>query len=141
MPKPFANNKEQEAFFKKPRLAILMTNRAGEAPMGVPVWFEWTGEDVLMFAATDSPEVRRLRADPHVSVLVTNHIGEAEAWVAFDGVVDVVIGGASELIGRMGPRYWDLSDPEKQEMLAMWMAAGDAISLLRVKPTSIRSGA
>ena len=40
-----------------------------------------------MFAGRNSPKVTHLREDPNISVLVTNLIGEAEGWVAFDGGV------------------------------------------------------
>ncbi len=46
--------------------------------MGIPVWFDWDGEVVRMFAGKDTPKVHRLRRDPKASVLVTNHIDEPE---------------------------------------------------------------
>ena len=118
-----------------------MMNREGDAPIGVPVWFEWTGTEVHMFAAPDSPKVGRLAKNPDASVLVTNRIGEPEAWVAFDGRVEVSREGASELIGRLGPKYWDLSDPVKKDLLDTWMAAKDATVLLKLAPARVRSGA
>ena len=40
-----------------------------------------------MFAGRTSAKVARLKEDPHASVLVTNQVGEPEAWVAFDAEV------------------------------------------------------
>ncbi|MEM1433043.1 MAG: pyridoxamine 5'-phosphate oxidase family protein [Pseudomonadota bacterium] len=141
MPAPFADAQARDAFLREPRLAILMMNRAAAAPIGVPVWFEWTGSEVLMFAAAGSPKVKRISKDPNVSVLVTNHINEAEAWVAFDGQVTVQEDGVAELIGRLGARYWDLSDPAKQAQLDSWVQAPGATVLLQLSPVRIRSGA
>ena len=141
MPANFQSDEERDAFLAEPRLAILMTNRADNAPIGVPVWFEWSGSEVQMFAAKGTAKLRRIENDPRVSILVTNHIGEAEVWVAFDGVAEVQEGGCAELISRMGPRYWDLSDPKLKETLDQWMQAEEALVRITVKPTRIRSGA
>ena len=35
--------------------------------MGIPVWFDWDGEVVRMFAGKDTPKVHRLRRDPKAS--------------------------------------------------------------------------
>ncbi len=64
--------------------------------MGIPVWFDWNGEVVRMFAGKDTPKVHRLRRDPKASVLVTNHIDEPERGVAFDGLVSISDTGLDE---------------------------------------------
>ena len=140
MATPFADEAALAGFLADPRLATLMTNREGGAPMGVPVWFEWTGSEVLMFAAAGSAKLKRIERDPNISVLVTNHVGEPEAWIAFDGRVSVSPEDASDLIGRLGARYWDLSHPEKRQTLESWQAAKEAFVLLRLTPERIRSG-
>ena len=89
MPKAFETEAERDTFLADPRQAILITNRAGEAPIGVPVWFEWTGTEVVMFSARGVPKLRRIAADPNVMMLVTNHFGEDEAWVSFEGEMRV----------------------------------------------------
>jgi general stress protein 26 len=94
-----------------------------------------------MFAAKGSAKLRRIEKDPRVSILVTNHMGEQEAWVAFDGVVEVHEDGATEVVARMGPRYWDLSDPKLRAMLDLWVQSEDAMVLMTLKPNKIRSGA
>ncbi len=133
------NPAARASFLATPRLAILVTHRKADAPIGIPVWFNWTGEQVQMFAAKDSPKVRRLRTNPHASVLVTNHIGEPEAWIAFDGEV-TISAGAAELIQLTGPRYWDMSNPELSKTLEQWVAAEDTFVQLTLTPTAIRCG-
>jgi PPOX class probable F420-dependent enzyme len=137
----FKDDKDRDAFLSEPRLAVLMTNRAGGVPMGVPVWFEWDGAVVRMFAAKGSAKLRRIEADPRVSVLVVNHIGEPEVWVAFDGKLDVLEDGAAELVSRLGPRYWDMADPKLKSMLDAWIQAEEAMVAMSLKPERIRSGA
>ena len=140
MPQVFTNDEERDAFLAEPRLAILMTNRAAQAPIGVPVWFEWTGSEVLMFSSRGVPKLKRIEADPKIMVLVTNHIGEAEAWVSFEGEVEICEDeDAWPLVERMAARYWDVE--EKRETLEMWEQGKAMMVVLRLKPTSIKNGA
>lgn len=136
----FADDAARDAFLASPRLAILITQRAEGPPMGVPVWFEWADGAVHMFAAAGSVKLRRLARDPSASVLVTNHIGEREAWVAFDGTVEVREEDVTDLVGRLGEKYWDMNDPERRATLDAWVAAKEAFVGLRLVPDRIRTG-
>lgn len=140
MPNRLSEPQELEAFLNETRLAMLLTNRADSAPIGVPVWFDWTGTAVEMFAAKDSAKIRRIEADPMVSVLVTNRVGEPEGWVAFDGPCEILNDGAGSLIARLGPRYWDLANTDLKTTLANWVAAEDSFVRLRVQPARTRVG-
>lgn len=139
MPQVFTTDAERDEFLSEPRLAILMTNRAGDAPLGVPVWFEWTGSDVLMFSARGVPKLKRIEADPKVMVLVTNRVGEPEAWVSFEGEIEIV---DSEdpwpLVERMAERYWDVD--AMKETLSSWEEGKSMMVMLRLKPSRIKNG-
>ena len=139
-PTDIGDEASRERFLSRTRLGILTTNRREGTPIAVPVWFEWDGSTVRMFAASTSPKVRRLRNDPRASVLVTNHLDEGECWVAFDGEVEISETGGFALAERMAPRYWDLEDPERREMLELWRKAESALCLLTLEPRKIRSG-
>ncbi len=139
-PTTLADEESRERFLERPRLGILTTNRRSGTPIAVPVWFEWDGEAARMFAANTSPKVRRVRNDPRASLLVTNHLDEGESWIAFDGEVSVEEQGGIELAERLAPRYWDLEDPERRDMLELWRQAKDHLCLLTLEPTAIRSG-
>ncbi len=141
MPAYFKNDQERDAFLQEPRLAILMTNRKNGTPIGVPVWYEWDGSAVQMFAGKGTSKLHRIENDPRVSVLVANSIGEQEVWVAFDGVAKVEQGGAGELVNRMGPRYWDLSRPELKATLEQWIQGEEHLVRIVVEPDQIRTGA
>ncbi len=140
MAQPFTDSAALDRFLEAPRLAILMTNRADQAPMGVPVWYEWSDGRVRMFAARDSAKLKRLARDPKASVLVTNRVGEPEAWVAFDGEVQVQATDVPALLERLAARYWDLSDPAARATLDGWLAAEDAFVLMTLDPVRIRTG-
>ena len=138
--KYFETEQSRDEFLATPRTAVLLTNRREGTPMGVPVWFGWDGTVVRMFAGNYTPKVKRLRRDPRASLVVANNIDEEERWVAFDGHVTISDTGGFELAERLAPRYWDLSDPKKREMLDLWRSGRDAICLLTLTPTKIRTG-
>jgi nitroimidazol reductase NimA-like FMN-containing flavoprotein (pyridoxamine 5'-phosphate oxidase superfamily) len=144
MSKRFKNQQEMDTFLSEPRLAMLMYNGSRPAPTGVPVWFDWDGKTVRMFAGRTSPKVQRLTKDPNISVLVTNRIGEPEGWVAFDGKVaigDFSADDWSALLDRVAPRYWDLSDPAYAKKIEDWHSVPVAFVSLELVPKVIRSGA
>lgn len=136
----FATDADRDAFLATPRLAILITERREGPPMGVPVWFEWDGTAVQMFAAAGSAKLRRIERAPSASVLVTNAVGEPEAWVAFDGPVEVREEDATDLVRRLGEKYWDMDDPERRATLDSWVEAKSAFVRLRLVPDRIRTG-
>ena len=144
MAKRFNSQQEIDTFLEEPRLAMLLYNGARPAPTGVPVWFDWDGEKVRMFAGRTSPKVAQLTQDPNISVLVTNRVGEPEAWVAFDGTVvisDFEADAWHNLLDRVAPRYWDLSDAGYAKEIEGWRAMPEAFVSLELTPQAIRSGA
>ena len=133
------NDDERERFLAEPRYGILTTVRSDGSPIGVPVWFDWDGETVRMFTGVISPKIKRLQGDPRASLLVVNHLTENEAWVSFDGPVSIHEEGGLELAEALAPRYWDLSDPRRQETLELWRKAAAAMRLLELRPVRVRS--
>ena len=130
---------ERDAFLAQVRLGILITLREDGSPVAVPVWFEWDGAAVRVFTSVLSEKIRRLERDPRASLLVVNHVGEPEAWVAFDGTVTIKIDGGIELAERLARRYWDLADPEHNAELERWRAAAGALRVLELIPARIRT--
>ncbi len=129
-----------EAFLAVPRLGTLITTRHDGTAVGLPIWFEWTGTVVRMFAGKTSAKVRRLRETPSASLVVANHIGEYEAWVSFDGAVAVSESGGIELASRLAERYWDLTDPRNHDELESWLRTPEGFCLLTLTPDRIRTG-
>ncbi len=140
MGNPFRNEAHRDELLAKPRLAILITNDAPGAPIGVPVWFEWTGTKVQMFAGKETPKIDRVKRDARASVLVTNAVGEPEAWVAFDGLIDLNDDGGIELATRLADQYWNMDDERLRSVLTSWQQAPDGFCLLTLRPEKIRTG-
>jgi PPOX class probable F420-dependent enzyme len=133
------SDEERERFLSKPRYGILNTLRSDGWPIGVPVWFDWDGETVRIFSSVVSPKMKRLARDPRASLLVVNDPSEKESWVAFDGVVSIQEEGGLELAELLASRYWDLSEPIRQETLELWRKAAAALRVLELQPERIRS--
>ena len=93
-----------------------------------------------MFAGKETPKIDRIKRDPNASVLVTNAVGEREAWVAFDGPIDVGDEGGIELATRLADRYWDLGNEQLRAVLYSWQQAPESFCLLTLKPERIRAG-
>ena len=89
------NTEEREAFLTQPRYYVLATVTRAGAPISVPVWFHWDSESVRMFSNVAAPKMKRLEANSSASLLVINHIGESERWVAFDGLISLLDMAAS----------------------------------------------
>jgi nitroimidazol reductase NimA-like FMN-containing flavoprotein (pyridoxamine 5'-phosphate oxidase superfamily) len=128
-----------EAFLARPRLGTLILSRTDGTPVGIPIWFEWTGKVVRMFSYAASAKIGWLRGNPAASLVVANHIGEEEAWVAFDGQVTVSDSGGIDLAARLAPRYWDLTEERNRAELDAWLRAPDTFRLLTLTPDRIRT--
>lgn len=144
MAKRFETQQEIDTFLEEPRLAILMYQGSRAGPTGVPVWFDWNGHAVQMFAGRNSPKVKHLLKEPNISVLVTNRVRESEGWVAFDGkvvIADFDPEDWSALLDRVAPRYWDLNETAYEKEIEGWRAAPEAFVSLKLQPKVIRTGA
>ncbi len=130
---------DREAFLAVNRYGILTTLRRDGSPIAIPVWFDWDGSSVRMFTTAASPKLRRLANDARASVLVTNHVGEKEKWLAFDGSIAVSDEGGFELAEKLAQRYWDLSDPARAAALESWRAMQSEWRLLEMVPDEVRT--
>ena len=91
----------REAFLAQTRLGHLVMVTEGAAPLAIPIWFDWDGERARMFTGSTSPKIRRLQANPRVSLLVAAELGEKEEWVAIDGTISIRTEGGIELAERL----------------------------------------
>ena len=136
---PKLSDDERDAFLDTLRYGVLTMLREDGSPLGVPVWYDWDGDVVRMFAASNTPKVARLTANPKASLLVINNLDEIERWVAFDGPVVIKTEGGMALAEKLAARYWDLSQEREAKMLETWREFASEIRLLELVPERIRS--
>jgi hypothetical protein len=128
-----------DSFLATPRLGTLIVSRTDGTPVGIPIWFEWTGTVVQMFSYAASAKLGWLRKNPAASLVVANQVGEEEAWVAFDGPVTISDSGGIELASRLAPQYWDLTIERNRVELDAWLRAPETFRLLTLTPNRIRT--
>jgi len=133
---PEMTPEQRDAFLREPRIAKLATLNADGSPTIVPVWFEWTGSEALMFTSEMSPKVKRIRRDPRVALSVEQPVGVAEAWVTVEGHAAIEPGGFA-LAERLAPHYYDAA--KTAAALTSWGKKPGQWVLLRITPTRIRS--
>jgi hypothetical protein len=44
-------------------------------PRAVPIWFHWTGDEIVMVSPHDAPKVQALQANPSVAITI-----DSESW-------------------------------------------------------------
>jgi PPOX class probable F420-dependent enzyme len=125
---------------KSVRLGILVSQKRNSEAIAVPIWFDWNGEKIAFFAGSDSKKVKRLENNPRVSLLVTNNVGEPEAWLAFDGDAQLCEGSGIDLAETLALRYWDMDTKANQEKLDAWKLYPDAFVRYEFTPANIRQG-
>ncbi|MEO6197274.1 MAG: pyridoxamine 5'-phosphate oxidase family protein [Dehalococcoidia bacterium] len=128
---------QREEFLGERRYGILTTLRHDGRPVSLPVWFDWDGQKVSIFAHHESAKIRRLRRDPRASLLAANFPGEQESWVAFDGSITIKPGGL-DVAERLTPRYYLPDDPRRKE-LDEWRKTPDDWLTLELLPEAIRT--
>jgi PPOX class probable F420-dependent enzyme len=129
-------DEQRDAFLREPRIAVLTTLSTDGSPTGIAIWFEWDGGRARMFTTRDSPKVRRIEADPRVSLTVAEPTGVPEAWVTIEGEARIAEGGFA-LAERLAPRYYPSAQAERA--LASWGAEADRWVVIEVTPRRIRS--
>ena len=133
------SDEARDTFLVEARIAVLSTPTPEGPPLSVPIWFEWADDKVRFFTTAGSPKVRRLAADPTVSLLVANPTGQAEAWVLIEGRAETRSEGGWDLAERLAHRYWDMTDAGHAATVEEWRAGADSLLLIEIEPTRIRS--
>ena len=133
------SDQQRDAFLAEPRIAMLATLTHAGAPVAIPIWFAWDGEQARMFTSRTSPKVARIRRDGRVCLTVAEPAGVPEAWVAIEGKATIEEGTGFALARQLAPRYYP---PEQAaRTLAAWeRVAGEWVTII-IEPSRIRSSA
>jgi hypothetical protein len=80
----------------------------------VPIWFHWTGEEIVMGGPPDAPKMDALRANPHVALTIDGDTwpykvlllrGQAEVAIV-DGVPEEYAAAARRYFGDEQGKAW-----------------------------------
>lgn len=86
-------------------------------PRVVPVWFHWTGEELVICSPTDSPKVKALSRNPAVALTIDDHgeggtlarvllVRGSAAVDVVDGVAPEYVEAAKRYLGEEGASGW-----------------------------------
>jgi hypothetical protein len=115
------------------RLAYLWSDGT---PRVVPMWFHWTGEDLLMGAPPNSPKMKVLAANPDVALTI-----DSDGWpyqvLSIRGTVSV------ELVGEIFPEYASmarryLSDEGGEQFLTLAKQTFSQWTRVTIRPDAVR---
>jgi nitroimidazol reductase NimA-like FMN-containing flavoprotein (pyridoxamine 5'-phosphate oxidase superfamily) len=73
-----------------PIMARLADTWGDEPPRVVPMWFHWTGEDILMGAPPNSPKMKALAQRPQVAIAIDG-IDWPYKWLNVRGTTSVEV--------------------------------------------------
>jgi hypothetical protein len=128
---------EADAFLRETRIASLSTVGANGRPVTIPVWYEWDGKVARVFSSKSAAKIRRLAANPAVSLTVYEGAGVPEAWVSIEGNASVSEDGVEELIGRLARRYYPAERAER--IVKQWLGSGPVFAMITIEPERVRS--
>lgn len=122
---------EREAFLSGAHIGILAVERAGRAPLAVPVWYDYEpGGEVLIWIERDTVKDRSIRAAGRLS-LATQDENPPYRYVTVEGpaVADDEPPTREQAL-RIAGRYW----PEEQARAYVDGSLGAHSVLVRVRP-------
>ena len=87
-----------QALLRSPALARVAYLWADGTPRVVPIWFHWSGSDIVLGSPPRAPKLAALRADPRVAVTI-----DSTEWPY--KVLSVRGGASVELLDDIAPEY------------------------------------
>jgi len=106
------------------------------SPRIVPMWFHWTGEDILMGAPPTSPKMKVLAARPHVAVSIDSTDWPYK-WLNLRGTASVQVSPEpfAEYLG-MARRY--LGDAGGEQFLTALHQTFHGWARIAIRPKDVR---
>ena len=106
------------------------------SPRVVPMWFHWTGEDILMGAPPNSPKMKVLTARPQVAVIIDT-VEWPYKWLTLRGTASVQVSKQpfAEYL-TMARRY--LGDAGGEQFLKALHQTFQGWARIAIRPTEVR---
>ena len=75
-------------------------------PRVVPIWFHWTGEDVVMVSPSDAPKVIALQSNPSVALTIDSESGPHKVLLIRGSAQVELVEGVAPEYGAAARRYF-----------------------------------
>jgi len=125
-----------QQLLSSPIMARLAYTWSDGTPRVIPMWFHWTGEDILMGAPPNSPKMKVIAQRPQVAIAIDG-IDWPYKWLNLRGTasVEVLPEPFPEYLG-MARRY--LGDAGSAQFLAAQAQTFDSWARITVTPEAVR---
>jgi PPOX class probable F420-dependent enzyme len=92
-------------FLEKPNFAVLATQSASGRPQATPVWFMYTGDEIVVNTSAGRTKLRNVEANPRVSLAIMDRENPYQ-YVQIQGrVVKLDRDNGARDIDRLSHRY------------------------------------
>ena len=119
-----------------PVMARLAYTWGDGTPRVVPMWFHWTGEDILMGAPPNSPKMKAIAARPQVAIAIDG-IDWPYQWLNVRGTASIEVSkDAFPEYKSMARRY--LGDVGGEQFLAALDQTFDSWACITIRPEVVR---
>jgi hypothetical protein len=106
------------------------------SPRVVPMWFHWTGEDLLMGAPPNSPKMKVLALRPQVAVSIDT-VDWPYQWLTIRGTVAVQSSSAS-FAEYLTMAHWYLGDAGAEQFLTALRQTFHSWARIAIQPQEVR---
>ena len=129
-------DKLAQDLLSSPIVARLAYTWRDGSPRVVPMWFHWTGEDILMGAPPNSPKMNVLAARPLVAVSIDT-VEWPYKWLTLRGTASVQVSAQpfAEYL-TMARRY--LGDAGGEQFLKALHQTFQGWARIAIRPTEVR---
>jgi hypothetical protein len=105
-------------------------------PRVLPMWFHWTGEDILMGAPPNSPKMKALPANPAVALSIDGEAFPYPVLLVRGVATTAILDGPFPEYGAMARRY--LGDEGGENFIAVLTSKFPRWSRITIRPEAVR---
>ena len=91
-------------FLERPLVAVMVTLRANGAPHAIPVWYEYTDGEFIVFTSSTFQRVKNLERDSRAAITISTH-DVPYMYVSAEGPVSITSEGVAETGLSIARRY------------------------------------
>ena len=91
-------------FLERPLVAVYVTLRANGSPHAIPVWYEYTDGEFIVFTSSTFQRVKNLERDSRAAITISTH-DVPYMYVSAEGPVSITSEGVAETGLSIARRY------------------------------------
>ena len=97
-------SEQMAEFLERPLVAVYVTLRANGSPHAIPVWYEYTDGEFIVFTSSTFQRVKNLERDSRAAITISTH-DVPYMYVSAEGPVSITSEGVAETGLSIARRY------------------------------------